>query len=85
MIIITFTTAGIGRCLYTEAIPLDQIGKLSVERASQVEFCNRLQAWRVSVKGSVLFTAPTRQQCLDWEQEYFERQEELKHNQKEQV
>ena len=80
---IIFTTEGVGRCLYTEAISLDQIGKLSVERASQVEFCNRLQAWRVSVEGSVLFCAPTRQQCLSWERQYFESQEELKHNQKE--
>jgi hypothetical protein len=80
---IIFTPTGVGRCLYTEAIPLERLGKLSVERASQVEFCNRLQAWRVSVEGSVLFCAPTRQQCLDWEQQYFESQEELKHNQKE--
>ncbi|MEI6166498.1 MAG: hypothetical protein WCS52_04830 [bacterium] len=76
---IIFTTEGVGRCLYTEAILLERLGKLSVERASQVEFDNRLQAWRVSVEGSVLFCAPTRQQCLDWERQYFERQEELRH------
>jgi hypothetical protein len=76
---IVFTPEGVGRCLYTEAIPLDQIGKLSIERASQVEFCNRLQAWRVSVEGAVLFCAPTRQQCLDWERCYFESQEDRSH------
>ena len=76
---IIFTPTGEGRCLYTEAIPLERIGKLSVERASQVEFCNRQQAWRVSVEGSVLFCAPTRQLCLDWERQYFERQEDRSH------
>ena len=78
---IVFTPEGVGRCLYTEAIPLDQIGKLSVERASQVEFCNRQQAWQVKAGGTVLFCAPSRQACLDWERQYFESKEEAKHGQ----
>lgn len=76
---IVFTPEGVGRCLYTEAIPLERIGKLSIERASQVEFDNGLQAWRVSVEGSVLFCAPTRQACLNWERQYFESQEDRSH------
>ncbi len=81
---ITFNKGGVGRCHYTETIDLTLIGRLSIERASQVEFDNDLQAWRVrDLKGSPLFMAPTRQQCLDWERCYFESQEELKHNQKE--
>jgi len=76
---IVFTPDGTARCLYTEAIDLSQIGALKVERASRVEFDNHLQAWRVSVEGVVLFAAFTRQECLDWEQRYFETKEDQRH------
>jgi len=79
---IVFTPAGIGRCLYTEAIDLGRIGALRIERASTIEFDNKLQAWRVRDRENfALFTAPTRQACLDWEREYFNKQEETKHGQ----
>ena len=71
---IVFTPAGVGRCLYTEAIDLTTLGKLHVERATRIEFDNTLQAWRVrDTEGFPLFTAPTRQACLAWEQESFNR------------
>ena len=77
---IVFTPQGLGRCLYTEAIDLSRIGKLSVERAISVEFDNKLGAWRAKDRnGFALFTAPTRQECLDWEQQYLETQEDQKH------
>ena len=80
MTAIVFTPTGQGRCLHTDLIDLSQLGTLTIERASQVEFDSRLQAWRVrDLSGFPLFTAPTRQLCLEWERSYFERQEELKH------
>jgi len=83
MTAIVFTPQGQGRCLYTEAIDLNTLGKLHVERATRIEFDNRLGAWRVRDRsGFPLFTAPTRLQCLDWEEKYFESKEELSHGEK---
>ena len=65
--------------LYTEAIDLTTLGTLRVERASQIEFDDRLQAWRVTVEGKVLFRAPTRKKCLEWERQYFESKEDQRH------
>ena len=80
MTAIVFTPQGQGRCLYTEAIDLNVLGKLHVERATRIEFDNRLGAWRVRDRsGFPLFTAPTRQQCLEWEVKYFESKEDQKH------
>ena len=36
--VITFETNGTARCLWTETVPLHQLGRLNVHRASQVEF-----------------------------------------------
>ena len=80
MTAIVFTPTGQGRCLHTDLIDLSQLGTLTIERASRVEFDNHLQAWRVrDLSGFPLFTAPTRQQCLDWEQQYFESKEDQQH------
>ena len=57
--------------LHTELIELAQLGKLQIHRATNIEFCNRLQAWRVyDLDRFPMFTAPTRQICLDWEKDY---------------
>lgn len=67
-----FRSDGKCLCLYTELIDLSEIGRLTVTRQLNVVFDNDKQAWRVKDKsGFALFTAPTRQQCLDWEQQYF--------------
>ena len=58
--------------LYTEAIDLQSLGVLRIKRASRIEFDDSRQAWRVKDrKGFPLFTAPTRRQCLEWEQKHF--------------
>jgi len=41
--IITFAMDGTGRCLWTEAVPLHELGQLEVERAATVELNNRGQ------------------------------------------
>ena len=71
---VTFSPDGCARCLYTEAIDLTTIGKLHVERATRIEFDDHLQAWRVwDREGCALFTAPSRQACLEWERAFFDR------------
>lgn len=80
MTAIVFTPQGQGRCLYTEAIDLSRIGVLNVERALTVDFDNKRGAWRVRDRsGFALFSARTRQECLEWEQQYLEQQEDQQH------
>ena len=70
--VLVFRPDGRAVGLYTELIDLSAIGNLTIQRASNIEFDNRLQAWRVKdMKGFAMFTAPTRQQCVDWEKLHF--------------
>lgn len=69
---LTFLTTGIVTGLYSEIIDLTCLGKMKIKRATNIEFDNRLQAWRVKdMSGFALYTSPSRQACLDWEQQYF--------------
>ena len=62
---------GTVRGLYTEAIDLTSLGTLHVERASTIEFENRVQLWRVfNRQGRCVYSSPSRTECLRWEQEY---------------
>lgn len=62
---------GTVRGLYAEAIDLTSLGTLQVERASTIEFENRVQLWRVfNRQGQCLYSSPSRAECLRWEQEY---------------
>ena len=79
-IAITFTPDGTGRTLYTEVIDLAQLGRLSIDRATNIEFDNTAQCWRVyDPAGLPLFNAPTRELCLAWEAEYLGKKEDQKH------
>jgi len=79
-IAITFTPDGTGHTLYTEAIDLAAIGPLAIERAITIEFDNKTQYWRVrDPAGFPMFNSPSRQECLDWERQHLEQQEDLKH------
>ena len=69
---LSFDTAGIGTCFYTEVIALNEIGALEITRASTIEFNANSQAWEVrNVDLQVLFSDPSRNQCLQWEQQHF--------------
>ena len=77
---IRFSPDGTGRCLYTENIDLSSLGSLSIERASNIEFDNKKQVWRVmDLGGKPLHEAKSRQACLDWEQEYFNKDNQHDH------
>ena len=64
---------GTVRGLYTEAVPLHELGTLTVSRASSVEFSRRKQKWEVRPDKSwgdprqVLFSDKSREACLRWE------------------
>jgi hypothetical protein len=66
---LSFDTSGLGSCFYTEAIDLLSIGALEITRASTIEFNPNNQAWEVrNLDNQVLYSDPSRNQCLDWEQ-----------------
>ena len=68
-ITIAFNSDGTAQCLWTEALPLHELGRLEITRASNIEFNNTTQQWEVSdQKGRVRFFARSRSVCLEWEQ-----------------
>ena len=69
---LVFHPDGTAQGLYTEAIDLALLGRLTVKRASRVEFNEQIQRWQVrTLRGRTLFGAPTRRQCLEWEEQHF--------------
>ncbi|PAW71356.1 MAG: hypothetical protein B9S30_00850 [Verrucomicrobiia bacterium Tous-C5FEB] len=56
-------------CLYTEAIDLRALGRLHVVRATDIRFNPHNQQWDVHAadNGQVLFSHPSRSECLRWE------------------
>ena len=70
--VLTFTGNGEGHCLYTEAIELAAIGRLTIRRATTIEFNPESQQWEVrDAGGALLHTHPSREQCLAWEHRHF--------------
>ncbi len=70
--VLHFQPDGTGAGLYTEAIDLQQIGVLAVNRASEVEFNADTQQWEVfDYTGARVFTDPSREACLRWERRHF--------------
>ena len=68
--VITFASDGSVRCLWTEAVPLHEFGRLEINRASTVEFELSKQQWEVRLASEpdlVAFSHPSRATCLDWE------------------
>ena len=67
---ISFNIDGTAHCLWTEALPLHELGRLEITRASNIEFNNFIQRWEVKDrKGQVRFIAKSRSACLEWEQQ----------------
>ena len=77
---LTFRNDGKVDGLYTELIDLSALGDLHIERATRIEFDNVRGAWRVyDLTGFPMCSDPSRTQCLEWERQYFESQEDTKH------
>lgn len=72
--VIRFEPTGHAICLHTDAINLAELGKLTVRRASTVEFNETSQQWEVKIGGTVRFSSPIRAACLYWEREFFNQQ-----------
>lgn len=72
MNILTVAPGGVVTGLYTETIPLGELGALHVERLTTIEFEQQTQQWEVKDRdGKTLFTDPSRTCCLEWEHEHF--------------
>jgi hypothetical protein len=64
----SFKTDGTAQCLWTEVLPLHELGRLEITRATNIEFNNTTQHWEVKdSKGKVRFIARSRSGCLEWE------------------
>ena len=65
---ISFQPDGTATCLWTEALPLHELGRLEVSRASNLEFNNQTQHWEVKDwRRKTRFIAKSRSACLEWE------------------
>jgi hypothetical protein len=67
---ILFKPDGTAQCLWTEALPLHELGRLEIYRATNIEFNNTTQQWEVKDRiGHVRFLARSRSACLEWEEQ----------------
>ena len=65
---ILFNPDGTAQCLWTEVLPLHELGRLEITRATNIEFHNADQNWEVFDRnGRVRFIARSRSACLEWE------------------
>ena len=72
--VLTFDVDGTGHCLHTDAIPLQTLGTLEVQRATNIEFNSAVQQWEVKdATGLTLYSDPSRSCCLAWEAQHFNR------------
>lgn len=68
--VISFAPDGTARCLWLEHLPLNEIGRLEIARASTVEFNQDSQQWEVRLADNpqrVAFAHPSRARCIAWE------------------
>jgi hypothetical protein len=72
MNVLTVAPGGVVTGLYTETIPLFELGALHVERLTTIEFNDSTQQWEVTDRqGHRLFADPSRAVCLQWEHQHF--------------
>ena len=70
--VLTFKPDGMVVGIYTEAIRLAAIGTLKINRLTEIEFNNSTQEWEARDRiGTVLFSNPSRQRCMEWEHQEF--------------
>ena len=72
---ITFSPNATASCLHTDVIPLQSLGHCRTHRASWIDFNETTQEWEVRFDPHALdcsYSNASRQNCLDWEREYFD-------------
>jgi len=71
--ILTVQPGGIVTGLYTEAIPLAEIGPLQIS-LTNIEFNDSTQQWEVRDGAGIrIFAHASRARCLEWEHRKFNR------------
>jgi hypothetical protein len=70
---LTFDLLGTAQGLYAEQIDLRELGTMTLERASYIEFNSKTQVWEVicAKRHEMLFADFSREACLNWEKRYF--------------
>ena len=71
---ITFAADGSARTLWTDALPLRELGTLFIRRASWIDFNEHTQKWEVRFDPHAddpVFCNPSRSECLRWEHNHF--------------
>jgi hypothetical protein len=68
-IVIQFGNDGSAIALHTDDLSLSCLGRMTVKRASLVEFNEDRQKWEVTIVGDAApsFSNASRAKCLDWE------------------
>jgi len=70
--VLNFHPSGTVWGIYTECFDLRVLGRLRIFRATSIQFNQRKQEREVKDRvRTVLFSSPSRQACLDWEQAHF--------------
>lgn len=75
--VIDISPDGTAHCLWTESLSLADIGKLQINRASNVEFNPDSQMWEVRLASNpaqVAFSHQSRATCIAWEIETINQQ-----------
>jgi hypothetical protein len=78
--ILTIHPNGTISTMWTDAIPLQELGGMNIVRASTIEFNEALQVWEVRFsndEGKVAFSNRSRTACIAWEVETLNRRMEL--------
>lgn len=67
--VLTFDDDGTASTLWTDKLPLAELGRLTVTRASWIDWNPETQEWEVRFDpdGNVVFSDPSRTACLAWE------------------
>jgi len=71
--VLTFRPDGSGRGLWTDAIPLANLGRLTVRRVSRIDWSETRQVWEIRPArgGHVMHRDTSRAACVDWERLHF--------------
>ncbi len=68
--VIQFSADGTGKAVYTETLPLSEIGSLAMQRDSTVEFNANNQQWEVRLTSNpeaIVYSHQLRSECIKWE------------------
>jgi hypothetical protein len=74
--VITFDDDGTANTLWTDKLPLAELGTMKVKRASWIEFNEGTQKWEVRFNSNdkkPAFSDSSREACLAWENEQLNR------------